>query len=117
MSPAPAGCAEKNPRIAAALAALELAEQAGALGDLADLRRRFETDANDHQARFDYALGLAAAGLREEAALALLDLIRRDRAWNDDGARRQLLQFFEAWGPADPATVSARKKLSAALFA
>ncbi|WP_374306232.1 thioredoxin [Methylocella sp.] len=109
--------APANARFAAARAALELAEQAASVGDVDALKRRFEADASDHQARFDYALGLNAAGRREEAALALLDIIRRDRSWSDDGARKQLLQLFEAWGPTDPATILARKKLSAALFA
>ncbi|MEZ5789671.1 MAG: tetratricopeptide repeat protein [Nitratireductor sp.] len=60
---------------------------------------------------------LNAQGRKEEAADRLLEIIRRDRKWNDDGARSQLLQFFEAWGPTDPETLSARRKLSSALFA
>ncbi|ACK50810.1 thioredoxin [Methylocella silvestris BL2] len=112
---APAG-AEKHAGVAAARAALELAEQAGALGDLADLKRKVDADPQDYQAAFDYAVGLNAHNRREEAAAALLDIIRRDRAWSEDGARKQLLQFFEAWGPADPATIGARKKLSTLLF-
>ncbi len=71
---------------------------------------------NDHQARFDLALALNGHGRREEAADALLDIIRRDRQWNDDGARKQLVQFFEAWGHMQPETVAARRKLSTALF-
>ena len=59
---------------------------------------------------------LNAKNRREEAAAELLEIIKRDRAWNDDGARKQLLQFFDAWGPADPATIGARKKLSLLLF-
>ncbi len=93
---APAG-AEQHQGLAAARAALALAEQAGAVGDLAELKRKAETDVNDHQARFDYAIALNAENRRDEAAAALLDIIRRDRAFNDDGARKQLLQFFEAW--------------------
>lgn len=115
LASAPAG-AEKHAGIIAAKAALELAEQAGAVGDLADLKRKVEADPNNHQARFDYAIGLNAQNRRDEAAAVLLDLIKRDRAWNDDAARKQLLQFFEAWGPADPATIGARKKLSTVLF-
>jgi putative thioredoxin len=71
----------------------------------------------DHQARFDLAIALNAKGKREEAAQHLLEIVRRDRKWNDDGARKQLVQFFEAWGFADPAAVEGRKKLSSVLFA
>jgi putative thioredoxin len=112
---APAG-ADKNAGVIAARAAVDLAAQAGAVGDLADLERKTKADPDNHQARFDYAIGLNARNRREEAAAALLDIIRRDRAFNDDAARKQLLQFFEAWGPADPATIAARKKLSTLLF-
>ncbi len=103
--------------IQGALAALELAEQAdGAAANLADLQAKIAQDANDHQARFDLAMALNATGKREEAADALLEIIRRQRAWNDEAARKQLVQFFEAWGPTDPVTVQARKKLSSLLF-
>ena len=105
-----------DPAIAGARAAIELAEQAGSLGDLADLQRRIEADAADHQARFDLALGLNARGRREEAANHLLEIVRRDRNWNDDGARKQLVQFFEAWGPTDAMTLAGRRKLSSLLF-
>jgi putative thioredoxin len=112
---APPG-ADKNPGVAAARAALDLATQAGSVGDLGELERRKKANPDDHQAGFDLAIGLAAQNRRDEAAAALLDIIRRDRAFNDDGARKQLIQFFEAWGPADPATIAARKKLSTLLF-
>ncbi|WP_158809843.1 co-chaperone YbbN [Beijerinckia sp. L45] len=107
---------DKDAGIIAARAALDLAEQASAVGDDADLRRRVEADPDDHQARFDLALALNAKGLRDEAADALLAIIKRDRTWNDDGARKQLLQFFDAWSLMDPATLSARRKLSTLLF-
>lgn len=97
-------------------AAIELAEQAEDLGDLADLERKVEADPSDHQSRFDLAIALSAAGKHEEAADQLLEIMRRDRQWNDDGARTQLLQFFEAWGPTDPATATSRRKLSSLLF-
>ncbi|HWG03493.1 MAG TPA: tetratricopeptide repeat protein, partial [Beijerinckiaceae bacterium] len=84
--------------------------------DLGDLETRLRAEPNDHQARFDLALALNGRGRREEAADALLDIIRRDRQWNDDGARKQLVQFFEAWGHMQPETVAARRKLSTALF-
>ena len=66
--------------------------------------------------RFDLATGLNAAGKRTEAADHLLAIVKRDRKWNDDGARKQLVQFFEAWGPMDEATLEGRKKLSSILF-
>jgi putative thioredoxin len=103
--------------IAGARAAIELAEQAASLGDLADLQRRVEADPNDHGARFDLAVGLSAKGQHEEAVTHLLDIVRRDRSWNEDGARKQLVQFFEAWGPTDEATKSGRRRLSSILFA
>jgi putative thioredoxin len=71
----------------------------------------------DHQARFDLAVALNAAGKRGEAVDHLAEIVKRDRKWNDDGARKQLVQFFEAWGPADEATVAGRKRLSSILFA
>ena len=106
----------KDPAILGARAAIELAEQAGSLGDIAELQRTVEAHPLDHQARFDLAIALNARNRREEAANHLLEIIRRDRNWNDDGARKQLVQFFEAWGPMDEATVNARKKLSSLLF-
>ena len=67
--------------------------------------------------RFELAIALNANGKREEAAQHLLEIVKRDRKWNDDGARKQLVQFFEAWGFSDPAAVEGRKKLSSILFA
>ena len=107
---------ERDIAIIAAKAALDLAEQAAAVGDSSELEQRIAANPEDHQARFDFAILLNAQNRREEAAAELLTIIKRDRAWNDDGARKQLLQFFDAWGPMDPATVSARKKLSTLLF-
>ena len=102
--------------VAAARAALEVAEQAKSLGPLAELEAKVSANPLDHQARFDLALALNAKGKREEAANHLLDIVRRDRKWNDDGARKQLVQFFEAWGFTDPAAVEGRKRLSSILF-
>jgi putative thioredoxin len=102
--------------VAAARAALEVAEQAKSLGPLAELEEKVLADPLDHQARFDLAVALNAKGKREEAANHLLEIIRRDRKWNEDGARKQLVQFFEAWGFADPAAVDGRKRLSTILF-
>ncbi|MER2269702.1 thioredoxin [Methylobacterium oxalidis] len=106
-----------DPALAGIRAAVELAEQAASLGDLAGLQRKVEANADDHQARFDLALGLNARGERAQAADHLVEIVRRDRTWNDDGARKQLLQFFEAWGPMDPAAIRGRRKLSTLLFA
>ncbi len=110
------GSAAADPAVAAARAAIENAEQSANLGDTADLLRRMEADPFDHQARFDYALALNARGKRQEAADALLDIIKADRSWNEDGARLQLLKFFEEWGFADPASASGRRRLSGLLF-
>jgi putative thioredoxin len=103
--------------VAAARAALEVAEQAKSLGPFAELEEKVLANPLDHQARFDLAIALNAKGKREEAAQQLLEIVKRDRKWNDDGARKQLVQFFEAWGFADPAAVEGRKKLSSVLFA
>jgi putative thioredoxin len=108
--------ARRDSDVAAAAAALQNAEQAQDLGEIDELRNRVNFDPNDLQAYFDLALALNAKGLREEAADALLEIIRRDRSWNDDGARKQLIQFFEAWGPMDKAAVTARRRLSTLLY-
>jgi putative thioredoxin len=105
-----------DPAIAGARAAIELAEQASSLGDLGDLEQRIAANPLDHQARFDLALALNARGKRDEAIDHLVDIVRRDRNWNDDGARKQLLQLFEAWGPMDEMTNTGRRKLSSVLF-
>ncbi len=102
--------------VAAANAALELAEQAKSVGSVSELEAKVAANPLDHQARFDLAAALNAKGRRVEAAHHLLDIVKRDRKWNDDAARKQLVQFFEAWGPADDATVEGRKRLSSILF-
>lgn len=102
--------------VVAARAALELQEQAAAVGDLAALQARIAADPGDHQARYDLAVGLNAAGQRAEAAEQLLVSFRLDRLWNNDAARKLLLQLFESWGPVDPATIAARRRLSTLLF-
>ena len=114
-APAPAP-GKEDPAIAAAWAALRLAEQASNVGELAPLEQAIAANPDDHQARFDLAVALSAKGDREGAADQLLEIIRRDRKWNDEAARKQLLQLFEAWGIMDPATVAARRKLSAIWF-
>ena len=105
-----------DPAIAAAKAAIELAEQAASLGDTVELEERIAKDPEDYQARFDLALALNAREARHAAIDQLVEIIRRDRTWNEDGARKQLLQFFEAWGPKDKATIDGRRKLSSVLF-
>src|SRR5277367_3373529 len=102
--------------VAAARAALELAEQAKTLGPVTELEQKVAADPLDHQARFDLALALNGKGQRKEALDHLIAIVKRDRKWNDDGARKQLVQFFDAWGPTDEATIEGRKKLSSILF-
>jgi putative thioredoxin len=108
---------QTDPAFAKAKAALELAEQsAGAAGKLAELQAKVELDPKDHQSRFDLAMALYATGRQETAIDELLEVFKRDKAWNDDGARRQLLKFFEALGPTHELTVSGRRKLSSLMF-
>jgi putative thioredoxin len=102
--------------VKAVQAAIDLAEQAKSLGPIAELEQKVAANPLDHQARFDLATALNAGGKRGEATGQLLEIVRRDRKWNDDGARRQLVQFFEAWGGADEATIEGRKRLSTILF-
>ncbi len=103
--------------VKAVQAAIDLAEQAQSLGPVAELEQKVAANPLDHQARFDLAIALNAAGKRSEATQHLLEIVKRDRKWNDDGARKQLVQFFEAWGGADDATVDGRRRLSTVLFA
>lgn len=107
---------ENDPAVTAARAALDLAEQAQNVGDVGPLEARVAANPLDHQARFDLAVALSAANKRAAALDHLLEIVRRDRKWNDDGARKQLVQFFEAWGPNDESTIEGRRKLSSILF-
>ena len=102
--------------VKAVQAAIDLAEQAKSVGPIGELEQKVAANPLDHQARFDLATALNAAGKRKEATTHLLEIVKRDRKWNDDGARKQLLQFFEAWGGTDEATVEGRKRLSTVLF-
>jgi len=102
--------------VKAVQASIDLAEQAQSVGPVGDLEKKVAANPRDHQARFDLATALNAQGKRAEATDQLLEIVRRDRKWNDDGARKQLVQFFEAWGGADEATVEGRKRLSTILF-
>jgi putative thioredoxin len=116
LAQAPAG--SNDPAIAAARAALELAEQAaGAEGDEPALLARLEQDPNDHQARFDLAMSLHGRGKSEQAIEELLTIVKRGRQWNEEAARKQLVKLFEALGPTHPLTTGGRRKLSSLLFA
>lgn len=104
------------PRVLSVKAAIDLAAKAGTHGDLRTLRLRIASNAKDHEARFNLAVALAAAGEKQEALDLLLELMRIDRKWNDEAARKQLLQFFEAWGPKEPLVAEGRRRLSSLLF-
>ena len=107
----------EHAEISGARSALMLAQEGReARSQLDSYKARLEADPKDHQARYDLATALNAMGEREQAAEALLDIMRRDRKWNEEAARLQLLKFFEAWGSDDPATGAARRRLSAILF-
>jgi putative thioredoxin len=103
--------------VASARASLELARKAADAGDVESLRAKLEANPKDTQSRFELALALNAKGDRQGALDELLTIIRKDRAFNDDAARKQLLQLFDAWGASDPATISGRQRLSSLLFA
>ncbi|MEM6460801.1 MAG: thioredoxin [Pseudomonadota bacterium] len=104
------------PEVAGILARFALQDEVAELGDAAQLEVRIASDPNDHEARMDLAKILSAQGQHEEAADHLLHIIKADREWQEDGARKQLLTFFEVWGPTDPATLSARRRLSSLMF-
>jgi putative thioredoxin len=106
----------KAPEVVAARSALDLAEQSASVGPVDELTSRLAADPNDHEARFDLAMAYYASGKREEAVDELLELVRRDRDWNEQQARKQLVKFFEAFGPTDKLTIMARRKLSSILF-
>lgn len=102
--------------VESAKAALELARQAGEKDNRKDLEARLAAEPGDHQARFDLAVALAARGDKPNAVEHLLEIVRRERAWNEEAARKQLVKLFEAWGPKDPATQDGRRRLSSLLF-
>lgn len=102
--------------IAAAISALELAETGYSSDDLDDARAKVAADPTDMQAQFDLGMACFATNKREEAVNAMITIIRTDREWNEDAGRTQLLKFFEAWGPMDPASVAGRRALSTVLF-
>ena len=95
---------------------LKLLREAADLRGTAELAQHVELNPGDLEARFDLAIALNAEGKRVEAAEQLVAIMKRDRAWNEDGARKKLLDFFEAWGAKDPATLKGRRLLSSLLF-
>ena len=105
-----------DPAVAAVLKKLDQIEEARKLGDPAALEQALALDPDDHAARLKLAKIRNVEGDRQAAADHLLLIMKRDRAFDDDGARRELLQFFDVWGPKDPATIAARRKLSSILF-
>ncbi|WP_279090806.1 tetratricopeptide repeat protein, partial [Bartonella apis] len=107
---------KSDPAIRAVEAKIALKEETAKLGDPTALKKRIAENPKDYQAAYDLALVYNAENKRDDAADLLLGIMKADRAWNDDGARKQLLQFFEAWGAMDPATLTARRKLSSLLF-
>ncbi len=113
---APAEISTK-PELEAAHAQLELARQAANAGPVAELAAAVEADPANHQARFDLAKALHAAGQTEQAVAELLDLFRRDREWNDGAAKTQLFTIFDALKPNDPIVLNGRRKLSSMIFA
>lgn len=102
--------------IAAVRASIELLNKAGKAGNRRDIEARLNANPADHQARFDLALALATSGDKAGAIDQLLELFRRDRKWNEEAARKQLVEFFEAWGPKDPMTLEGRRRLSSLMF-
>lgn len=102
--------------ITSAAAMLQMAEQAADVGDVGELQARVAAKGNDHEARYELALALQAAGELEAAGEALLEIVARNAKWNEEAARKQLVSMFEAAGPTHPFTLAARKKLSSLLF-
>jgi putative thioredoxin len=105
----------KDPAFEEAKTAYELSdiEVAGSSEKIADRLQKYP---DDLETRFDLAMALYSEGKKADAAEELLEIIRRDKDWEEEKARKQLLKFFEAWGHTDPATVKARRKLSGVLF-
>lgn len=112
----PDGAADEAIRAVEAELKLRETAQAAPRGEMEVLKAKLAQDPGDHQARYDLALALDAAGDREGALGELLEIVRRDRKWNDEAARKQVVTLFEAMGPTDPRTLDARRKLSAILF-
>jgi putative thioredoxin len=107
---------QNDPNILSARASLDLLLNPVDTSGISTLEKKLADNANDHASRVELAVLLNGSGRREEAIDQLVHIIRKDRTWNDDGARKQLVQFFEAWGPKDDMTLLGRRKLSSVLF-
>lgn len=107
----------KHSAIASAMAALDLAEKASDTGPIDELAAKVAAEPKNHQLRFDLAIAQNAANKRQEAVEELITILRQNIEWNEGAARSQLLEFFEAWGPKEPATIKGRRDLASLLFA
>ena len=107
---------ETATEIVSVRAMIDLSLKCDEAGDTASLESALVTDSNNHKARFDLALALNAQGLKSQALENLLEIVRRDPNWNEEAARKQLIQFFDAWGPTDESTVEGRRLLSSVMF-
>jgi len=107
-----------DPFVASAVSAVDLAGQTvgSDMAEVEELRQQVDADPKNHQARFDLGMAYFAAEMTEEAANAMLEIVAADRSWNEEAARKQLVKFFEAWGPMDEQTLAARRRLSSILF-
>lgn len=104
------------PAVQGIKAALKLATMAKEVDNRGELEARVAANPSDHQARLELAVALAARGQKADALEHLLEIVRRDRNWNEQSARKQLVQLFDAWGPKDPLTNEGRRRLSSLLF-
>ena len=108
---------KEDPEIKSAIAALEIADKAGeSVGQTAELESKVSANETDHQARFDLALAYYASSRTEEAIDHLLTIVQKNRAWNEEAARKQLIEIFDALGPTDPLVADSRRRLSTILF-
>ena len=109
-----------HPDITAIKTSLRLKDEAGGGAsneEITALEAKVAANPKDFEARFDLAKAKFAAGDAEGAVDGLLDIVAENRAWNDDAARKQLVELFEAMGPKDPVMIEGRKRLSSLLFA
>lgn len=105
---------KRNEHIASAIASIELSGQSEV--DTSAAEAALAANPDDHQARFDMAMALYGAGQIEEGLMQLLEIVKKDRTWNEDGARTQMLKIFEAEGLSDPVVMKVRRKLTTVLF-
>jgi putative thioredoxin len=105
-----------DPEVLRVKAELDLSAKPTNPSAIAELAAAVERDPSDHQSRHDLAIALNGTGRREEALEHLLTIVASKRDWNDEAARKQLVQFFDAWGPKDPLTLTGRRRLSSILF-